>query len=584
MSFKNLEQRFNEKVNDLYRASNQKFNDGKKSGGKFDEPFITRRPGSGYLSKFENRILPVRSALQDVKRISLFSLSNNGLLFLAKQQLLQTGNAFEQTRLINPLFPIIAAGLPGAGNLVRVRRHARPLSETFAKTDPYTAQKKWERGMLQQTSYNSSPPTAQTSPKFAQRLVDSLTSPFKNTWSAFTAKRNVGETYEWEYSRPELKKDNYILFEKLKDTQSKLSTTTTSTGPNSFNIANQKYSPNSNARYILDFSGQIPRLTTTATENTLKDKTYKDKSISEYKIFDSIGGLNLPPTKKSAQQIVSDQGVNFSKKNEQAYIKYFTSGQGSIVGSRATENDNGIERVSNKNARDIAASARSQNISLKISYIRDDSNLPQTNQQNVRSLAAYKSLPMIQSSQTSSFDDAIVVSFAIGKDNPIQFRAFIKDIDESVSPEYKTYQYIGRTEKFITYSSVQREVSFKLSVIAFSKEELQTVWKRINFLTGLAYPYGFNRGIMQPNIVKMTIGKLYENQPGYLTSISTNFNEVMESWDIDEQIPMGATVSLKFVLIEKKTKIAGSPFYAITENNSDFTNDLTSAPITQETT
>jgi hypothetical protein len=58
----------------------------------------------------------------------------------------------------------------------------------------------------------------------------------------------------------------------------------------------------------------------------------------------------------------------------------------------------------------------------------------------------------------------------------------------------------------------------------------------------------------------------------------------MESWDIDEQVPMGATVSLKFVLIEKKTKIAGSPFYAITENNSDFTNDLTSAPITQETT
>jgi hypothetical protein len=504
-------------------------------------------------------------------------------LFLTKQQLLQTGNAFEQTRLINPLFPIIAAGLPGAGNLVRVRRQARPLSETFAKTDPYIAEKKWEYGMLQQATYNSLP--RNPSPGFIKNFINSALSPLKNTYSAFTAKRNVGETYDWQYSRPELKKDNYILFDKLKDVESKLSTTKTSTGPYSFNIANQNYSPeNNDTKYISNFSGQTPELTSLGKENKLENTRYKNTPISKYKIFDSIGEFNLPPTKEFANEIISDQGINFSKRSEPAYIKYFTGGQGSIAGARLTETNDGTERVSSKNARDIAAEAKRQNSNLKISYIKDPSNLPQTNQQNVRSLAAYKSLPMIQPNQTSSFDDAIVVSFAIGKDSPIQFRAFIKDIDQSVSPEYKTYQYIGRTEKFITYSSVQREVSFKLSVVAFSKDELESVWKRINFLTGLAYPYGFNRGIMQPNIVKMTIGNLFVNQPGYLTSINTNFNEIMESWDIDEQVPMGATISLRFVLIEKKTKIAGSPFYAITENNSDFTNDLTSAPITQETT
>jgi len=575
MSFKNLEQRFNEKVNDLYRASNQKFDDGKKSGGKFDEPFITRRPGSGYLGAFESRILPVRSALQDTKRISLFSLSNNGLLFLAKQQLLQTGNAFEQTRLINPLFPVIAAGLPGAGNLVRVRRHARPLSEIFAKTDPYIAQKKWEKGMLQETSYNSSPPTAQRSPKFAQRLVDSLKSPFKNTYSAFTAKRNVGETYEWQNSRPELKQGNYVVLDKLRDTKFNTSGTNSSGQLFAFNISQQKYRPIQNGnKYVTNTSIDRPRLDFVALSANMQNKVYKEKPVSK---FPQIIDENTIVSKQPIQQTVSEQTIDYARTDTTPYIKYFTGGLGSIVGSRREINDDGSFRVDNQNARDLARGR-------KVSYIKDEANLPQNNQQNVRSLASYKSLPMIPSSQTSSFDDAIVVSFAIGKDNPIQFRAFIKDIDQSVSPEYKTYQYIGRTEKFITYSSVQREVSFKLSVIAFSKEELTSVWKRINFLTGLAYPYGFNRGIMQPNIVKMTIGKLYENQPGYLTSISTNFNEVMESWDIDEQVPMGATVSLKFVLIEKKTKIAGSPFYAITENNSDFTNDLTSAPITQETT
>jgi hypothetical protein len=122
---------------------------------------------------------------------------------------------------------------------------------------------------------------------------------------------------------------------------------------------------------------------------------------------------------------------------------------------------------------------------------------------------------------------------------------------------------------------VQRDVSFKLGVLAFSKDELDIVWKRINYLTALVYPYGINKGILQPNIVRLTIGNLYINQPGYVSSLSTNFSDLTESWDIDRQVPIGATMDIKFTIIEKRTTVASTPLYGITETIDGFATSLT---------
>jgi len=234
-------------------------------------------------------------------------------------------------------------------------------------------------------------------------------------------------------------------------------------------------------------------------------------------------------------------------------LKYFEGDVESITGDKQFE-DSGM---TSQNAKYIAINRTTPN--KRISYIKDPSNETGSSAANI--LRPYRNI-------NNDFDDAITIAIAMGNDDPIKFRAFIKDLQQSASPEYKNYQYIGRTEKFISYVTVQREISFKLGVLAFSKDELDVVWKRINYLTGLVYPYGINKGILQPNIIRLTIGNMYVNQPGYLTSLSTNFNEITESWDIDRGVPMGAQVDMKFVLIEKKSRIASSPFYGITEQMS----------------
>lgn len=84
----------------------------------------------------------------------------------------------------------------------------------------------------------------------------------------------------------------------------------------------------------------------------------------------------------------------------------------------------------------------------------------------------------------------------------------------------------------------------------------------------MVYPYGINRGILQPNIIRMTIGNVYVNQPMYITSLRTSFNQASESWDIDSEVPIAATMNVSCRLIEKDTKTANKPFYGITEGTT----------------
>lgn len=501
MAFKSLEQRFNERVNELYAGATNKFDGGKTSTGRNDDPLIVRAPGKGYWTFAEGRSLPVQSSINDVKRLTLFTLSQRGILFLAKQQLLQTGNTFEQTRLINPLF-VIGNAVP----FIHVRRHLRPVKNLVGKTDTshanvkklgqlqvgtYNTAKKWEMPQYikehlalsaQSTGTEQKPQSLLKSflNKVGSKLQSTLASavsPITNTISAVTAPKNIGEREPWENSRPEIS----TVFNKA-----------------------------------VDASNAI----------------YQSRTREWFEALPNGDSVDRVP-----------------------FVKYFTSPDG-VSTLNATEARSNQISV---NAKTIAESKKSTTPGVKISYIKDPANAKQS--------VAEFSTAVLQPYQAinNSFDDPITVSFAMASKAHVKFRAFIKDLTQNITPQYKDYQYIGRVDKFITYTGVQRDIQFKLGVIAFSKDELDIVWRRINYLTGLVYPSGFYQGIFQPNIVRLTIGNVYRDQPGYITSLETNFNDITETWDIDSQVPIAATMNIRYTIIEKASRIADSPFYAATE-------------------
>ncbi len=547
MSFKSLEQRFNENVNTLYVGATSKFAGGKPSNNRTDVPLIVRAPGKGYWGPMESRSTPVQSAAQDVKRLTLFQIGSDGIKFLAKQQLLQTGNTFEFTRALNPAF-VVGNAVP----FLHIKRNLRPLNELAGKTDTSYANVK-SMGQLQLGTYSKlnskvlenfnefATTTTFNRPGVGSTLVKRLLGPLnslkdtvKNTVSAFNPnqKRNIGELgtdkwgpESWKISRPELK--NYI--------------------------------PNIQKRL---YTTQQSYATERVTENISRPRqTPKLPSLGG--VFNTAQNAITSAINATNRQLTSNANLGtITSTNTVSFIKYF----------------NGAESLKNatRTGTDIPSSAtakRGANGQLpdkvdKISYIKDPSNYPGANTaKNYRPAYSQINTEVTDPKNPIGWNDPVNVSFAMGKDEPIRFRAFIKDLNETSNPQYQTFQYIGRVEKFVNYTGVQREASFKLSVIAFGQDELDTVWRRINYLTGMTFPYGFTRGILQPNIIRLTIGGVYTNQPGYITSLNTNFNEPAGSWDIDKEVPIGATIDIKFTLIEKATRVADSPFYGITDGS-----------------
>ena len=70
------------------------------------------------LTKYDSQAFPIGSTVRDLQRIGQYSVSGNGLLYLGKQLLMQNTNAFNETRIYNPLSLLKATARPGSLGLI----------------------------------------------------------------------------------------------------------------------------------------------------------------------------------------------------------------------------------------------------------------------------------------------------------------------------------------------------------------------------------------------------------------------------------------------------------------------------------
>ena len=74
------------------------------------QPFISFNPNTGTkgINALKGAVPSIGAPLQDVERITKWQLTGNGVIFIAKQFLLQGQNAFNETKIYNPLLPILS--------------------------------------------------------------------------------------------------------------------------------------------------------------------------------------------------------------------------------------------------------------------------------------------------------------------------------------------------------------------------------------------------------------------------------------------------------------------------------------------
>ena len=149
----------------------------------------------------------------------------------------------------------------------------------------------------------------------------------------------------------------------------------------------------------------------------------------------------------------------------------------------------------------------------------------------------------------------------------IHFRAFLDDLGDNFSANWKSVNYVGRAEDFYRYNGFKRDMSLGFTIAALSKNELLPMYNKLNFLASSLAPSYSNSGYMMGNIAKLTVGDYVRNQPGIINSLSIGIPQT-SPWEINlpigdgegnvvnnggdlKQLPHHLNVKMKFTPIHK---------------------------------
>ena len=484
MTFKNLEDRFTKTAQDIYN--------------RFPSPpgqYVQVKPdtASAYSRiKDDSRQLPTVSTKRDLERVAKFLKSGNGILFIGKQTLLQTGNTFAETRLYDPSSPL-------------------------ANTVPFT--------------------------HFTRHINQGSISKLLGTSTTSTMD-----------SRGFLQKDTVNLF------------TVNTAGSNILSRFLDKFiTPINSLLGAFAFTSQ----NTARPEDTI----FTDK-------FGPFIKIPQPKTERGSKSIkvsTPNEEKDFAVSWQSSFNKYVKQSQPDITGTRIfrkLEKSNNGQGYFNQGKALYGADLVSRNISdpynlQKYPFVPDGNNSGVTSE-TPKFTGLYDGIfEQIKTEKIPSGDgvNSDIIKFIFTtSNNDVHFRAFLSNINQTVTPEFNEQRYIGRTERFVTYGGVKRGVSLKFHIASFSQAETNTVWTKVNYLTGLAFPKGVSTsGFMIPPLFKITIGGIYDHQPCYINTLEFTMLDETTTFDIDAEVSQVIEVSMQLTLLEKTTQLYDSPFYAITE-------------------
>jgi len=150
----------------------------------------------------------------------------------------------------------------------------------------------------------------------------------------------------------------------------------------------------------------------------------------------------------------------------------------------------------------------------------------------------------------------------------MHFRSFIDSFSDSYDADWSPISYMGRAEKFYKYKGFDRKISMGFTVVAQSKDELNVMYDKLNFLaSSLAPEYldSLTSGYMAGNLSYITLGDYLNDQPGIITSLTYDIPED-SPWEINRdtefvsgsivngtvrQLPHMIKVTLNFTPIHK---------------------------------
>jgi hypothetical protein len=144
----------------------------------------------------------------------------------------------------------------------------------------------------------------------------------------------------------------------------------------------------------------------------------------------------------------------------------------------------------------------------------------------------------------------------------IEFEADINSIGSRYSPSWQQFMEVGRADPKILYSQYVQEVDLDFNVVATGNDgnKVADVFAKLDNLAKAAAPQYFSgTNSYQGHFLKFSIGDIYLNEIGYVTSLQYQWENDKTSW-IDN-LPLLTRANLTIVWIGKKMPQSSNKIY-----------------------
>jgi len=462
-----------------------------QGGGSSGQPYIQTPIPDGYANQSEdfllrNGYLNPRSSIQDVSRLTkmFFDLkSPNGLLFIAKQQLLSATSPRTQTSprfglndgVYSPLNTLAEAGIVSIGGHLK-KQGINP----FAGTGAYSNNERL----------------------YGVRVNKDQLAEDNRLWQLMNG-RLVGNNaqgpdpaYVMRYAGGpgSILGVGRTLIRFGRDAKTPLTL-----APGSFNFTSNLNSINQN-----DW---------TFSSNLIKSVDSNTAGVRPGEIVPPITNKN---------QIQSPKLQDFRKiirSNLRGRDLENATNSGATTNAPDYQTDGYIQ---NFNFTDPGQRANKSYANYTRGVVDSSTNSPVGAVDKINAAAIYQSEKVSDSPEFNDF-----VSFriaAINNNNPAQkdfihFRALLDSFSDNYNAEWGSVRYLGRGENFYNYNGFTREVNLTFTAAAQSKQELIPMYTKLNYLASQLMPDYSGQGYMRGALVQLTVGGYLYEQPGFITNL-----------------------------------------------------------------
>ena len=612
------------------------------------QPFVYRYPDEAQNSLFNRlpeAIKTLASAgpitqgtVDDVVRVSKFSLSPSGILYNIKQFGLQRLQPFDETRTYNPLSPILAtiSGMTfGIGD--RPLRHIEGnflsgLLNSVTSTVGINFQNGYQtpsstvgpgalpkinsgqgKGLIRGAdaskasakvksiwSTSTPQPNLGLSGLFSQ-IKDAATSLFGNP------KQPAGITYradEKTYDLMVTSKGKLFTYTKqgveIPVTQSWIS--------NNIVYGEIREIQQEGAALNSDIIKSYNDYTSNPKDyiSTFRDATsYKAKKLNDelQRLVDNINLVGSYNVAKSPASYLLPAGSAAGNTQYIAYDNWTSKAQGANKIGTVSEYQNNT----NEKPKSVDASVSpNNNLRIGTTFKSDALN-------RVGVIGANKKIAPIDQypnyTEYKPYEDDLIAFFFydVVNNKYIPFRATVKTLSEGNTAFWDELRFIGRSDQLYSYNGFSRTLSFTFNVVISSLSEMLPTWQKINYMASSVKPSNYTRGtsdsdvfnrFIVPPMFMLTVGDLYKFQPIVITSININIPDDATWETLNEfnskqwsylngiigapkvgknyaQLPKEVEISVTCNLLEKERAVIGGSHFGHAPRRDDWENRAT---------